>query len=72
MERNIRPLIAEKGFSLRAFERDCGLAHSTLINAIDSPNGLTNTSHKNFRAIATSLGMTVDELEDWVKQDESD
>lgn len=67
MERNIRPLIDEKGFrSMREFERACGVAHSTLNNAIDSPNGLTNTSQKNFSAIARALGMTCEQLEKWV------
>lgn len=51
---------------MREFERATGLKHSTLVNAVDSPKGLSNTSHTNFRAIATALGMTCDELYDWL------
>lgn len=69
MERNIRTLIDERGYkSMSSFSRATGLSHMTVVSAIDSPKGLSNTSHTNFRAIANALGMTCDELYDWLNE----
>lgn len=53
---------------MSSFSRATGLSHMTVVSAIDSPKGLSNTSHTNFRAIANALGMTCDELYDWLNE----
>lgn len=70
MEKDVRVLISEKGFpSMLSFSKAAGINNMTLRHAIESPKGLGNTSHQNFRAIANTLGMTCDELWDWLHSD---
>ena len=70
MEKDIKSLIKDKGFrSSMAFASESGVSYTTLVSAISSVDKLVNTSHQNFRAIANTLGMTCDELWDWLHSD---
>ena len=66
MQRDVRDLIAAKGYTIRTFAAAIDMPYMTLYNAINRGKSLEHTSYKNFRAIANGLGLDSDGLDQWL------
>lgn len=63
-------LIKEKGYNILTFSKHINVPQMTIYNLFRRNKSIDNTSYKVYRAIAGGLGMSSDELDEWMHGDE--
>ena len=63
---DLEVLIKEHGYNLLTFSEHIGVPQTTIYSLFRRNKNLENTAFRVYRAIANGLGMTSDELYDWM------
>ena len=66
---DLEKLIKEKGYNLLTFSEHINVPQTTIYNLFRRNKSMDNTAYRVYRAIASGLGMTSDELDEWMNGD---
>lgn len=66
---DLEMLIKERGYNLLTFSEHINVPRTTIYNLFRRNKDIENTAYRVFKSIANGLGMTSDELYEWLAGD---